>query len=154
MDKNKKLQTRFIIHLKLRKGEQKCTVEKELIVRLSMTTNRVLPISISAELSVKIPDNALSPIVNPFSKRVADSSINLWRNCGPDNICNSTLTLRAKTNIASLADRGETALTKLIIDAPNIIEIDSILVVRPELSYGYVLKTNDRLHVLFNTLIS
>ena len=105
-------------------------VDKDLI-------NRVLPITIRSELYVKVPNGDLSAISNPFSTYVYDAAIDLWRNCGDDNICQSKLTLRAKSSMKSGKDKEE--LQALVINDSNVVEIDSTLAVQPELSYGYVL---------------
>lgn len=136
LDENNQLQTTFLTQLKLQKRGNECTDELELIVKFSNSMNRVLPISVTSSLSVAVPDGDLSPIINPFSNTKDVSEINLWRNCGEDNVCQSDFTLTASKKIELLTEYATQSLTELSVDAQNMIVINSSLVVEPELSYG------------------
>ena len=82
-------------------------------------------------MDVITPDEVLSPIPNPYSNRVDESQINLWRNCGNDNICDSNLAVSVNYKIESKIERNY-----FLVDSNNVISIISALTVEPELSYG------------------
>ena len=133
-----KMQSTFVSDLTLTKKRQQCTSNVELGVRFSSSTDRVSPIVVASKITVDVPEGELSPIVNPFSNDQDETSMELWRDCGDDNVCQSDLTAKATKSIVPDPTLTEQSLTKLTIDAQNTVLLNSSLTVEKELSYGYV----------------
>ena len=78
----------------MRKGKEKCAL-LELEIHWTNGMDRIKPIEIAAKLNMDIDSvsNDLTPMVNIFSKPEDTGTIELWKDCGDDNKCQSALKL-------------------------------------------------------------
>ena len=78
----------------MRKGKEKCAM-LELEIHWTNGMDRIKPIEIAATLHMDIDSdsNDLTPMVNIFSKTEDRGIIELWKDCGDDNKCQSALRL-------------------------------------------------------------
>ena len=135
------------------KAEEKC-FELVANVQWQFGPDRMQPIIIRAEIALETDDsyNDLnSPIVNPYSRTSISKQVQLWKNCGSDNICSTDLQLH------SLQPAGNENLEILFVDMQSSLTQRINLEVIGELSYDTKLyirrrdqKTDDRKTFLSN----
>ena len=79
------------------KAEEKC-FDLVANVQWQFGPDRMRPIVIRAEIELQASDNSNdsnSPIVNPYSQTSTSKQVQLWKNCGADNICSTDLQLKS-----------------------------------------------------------
>ena len=135
------------------KSEEKC-FEFVANVQWQFGPDRMQPIIIRAEIALQTDNSSNdlnSPIVNPYSRTSISKQVQLWKNCGSDNICTTDLQLQ------SLQPAGNDHQEMLFVDMQSSLSHRVNLEVIGELSYDTKLyirrraqKTDDRKTFLSN----
>ena len=126
-------------------AKEKC-FELVANVQWQFSPDRMKPIVIRAEIELQADqssNDSNSPIVNPYSQTSTSKNVQLWKNCGSDNICSTDL----QFNSVQSAENQE----PLLVDLQSSLSKRLNLEVIGELSYGTKLyisrraqKTDDR----------
>ena len=108
---------------KLKLGIEQCKTLK-LKINYQKGMNKVTPIMINSTLVVDTTtDLELKPIVDPFSKNSILTQLDLWKNCGEDNKCDTRFILKNP----DIIDDDKEALYALAVNKPETVTVKRYL---------------------------